>query len=126
MAGKLLTYPSASSRAATIQGDWESLAPALEAVVRVCPGAAPVVSIRGELDLAGADDLEYVVAEVILRHGPDLIIDASGLFFCDARGLGALVRCANEVGRAGGRFTLANPSDRLRRLVRIVHLEGLL
>lgn len=126
MAGKLLTSASVSGPAATVREGWDSLAPALEAVVCVRPGAAPVVWVRGELDLAGADDFEYMVAQVILRHGPDVIIDASGLSFCDARGLGALVRCANEADRSGGRFTLANPSDRLRRLVRIVHLERLL
>jgi anti-sigma B factor antagonist len=85
-----------------------------------------VISVRGELDLAGVDDFECMVAEVILRHGPDVIIDASGLSFCDARGLGALVRCANEAHRSGGRFTLANPSHRLLRLLQIVHLQRLL
>jgi anti-sigma B factor antagonist len=92
----------------------------------VCPGTTPIVSLRGEIDLAGTDALESLVLEVILRHGPDVVIDASGVVFCDARGLGALVRCANEAGRAGGRLTLAYPSHRLYRLIGLVGLERLL
>ncbi|MCO5972976.1 STAS domain-containing protein [Actinoallomurus soli] len=90
------------------------------------PGAAPIVSLRGELDIAGTDALEDLVLDVLLRHGPDVVIDGFGVTFCDARGLGALVRCANEAGRAGGRLTLVRPSHRLRRLMRLVGLDRLL
>ncbi|GAB3987244.1 hypothetical protein GCM10029978_105220 [Actinoallomurus acanthiterrae] len=92
---------------------WQRLAPALRTIVRVRPGAAPVVSVHGELDIACASAFEDLVLEVIIRHGPDVVIDASGLSFCDARGLGALVRCANEARRSGGRLTLADPDRRL-------------
>ncbi|WP_345441420.1 STAS domain-containing protein [Actinoallomurus vinaceus] len=105
---------------------WERLAPALMTIVRVRPGAAPVVSVRGELDIACAGAFEDLVLEVIIRHGPDVVIDASRMSFCDARGLGALVRCANEAGRSGGRLTLTDPDHRLRRLLRIVHLDHLM
>ncbi|MEV5747896.1 STAS domain-containing protein [Actinoallomurus sp. NPDC052308] len=126
MAEELLTSPSASNRAVTVRENRQSLGPLLEAIVQVGPGAAPVVSLRGELDLAGADAFEELVLTVILSHGPDVVIDAAGLAFCDARGLGALVRCANEARRTGGRLTLARPSHRLRRLMRVVDLDRLL
>ncbi|MEV5705256.1 STAS domain-containing protein [Actinoallomurus sp. NPDC052274] len=117
---------SAFGRARAVREERESLGPLLEAIVQVGPGAAPVVSLCGELDLAGADAFEELVLNVILRRGPDVVIDAAGLAFCDARGLGALVRCANEAGRTGGRLTLARPSHRLRRLMRLVDLDRLL
>lgn len=123
MAGKLLTH---ASGATTIREHWEILAPTLDTAVHVRSGAAPVVAVHGELDLAGADAFERLVAEVILRHGPDVVIDGSGVTFCDARGLGALVRCANEAQRSGGRLTLSDPAQRLRRLVRIVGLDHLM
>ena len=126
MAENVLAYRSASGPATAALDGSERLAPGLRAAVRVRPGAAPVVVASGELDISSAVAFADLVTEVIVRHGPDVVIDATGISFCDARGLGALVRCANEAGRAGGRVTLSDPSPRLLRLVRIVHLDHLL
>lgn len=126
MASRLLTSTSTSKRNATAWEVREHLGPILEASTRVRRGTVPIVSLRGELDIAGADALEDLVLEVLLRHGPDVVIDASGLVFCDATGLGALVWCANEAGRAGGRLTVVRPSHRLCRLMRLVDLDRLL
>lgn len=100
--------------------------PGMEATVRIRSGAAPLVVARGELDIATARAFEELVIETALRHGPDVLIEGSGISFCDARGLGALVRCANEARRTGGRLTLVHPSHRLVRLLRIVGLDHLM
>lgn len=126
MAGRLLTSTSISKRNAPVREVRESLGPILEASTRVRRGTVPIVSLRGELDIAGADAFGDLVLEVLLRHGPDVVIDASGLVFCDARGLGALVRSANEARRAGGRLTLVRPGRQVHRLIRLVGLDRLL
>jgi anti-anti-sigma factor len=126
MARKPLTHRSAYDGTASGTEGRDRHVPAFETVVRVPPRATPVVAVRGELDLAVARAFEELVIGVIGRHGPDVVIDVSGLEFCDARGLGALVRCANAADRSGGRLTLARPGSRLRRLINLVGLDRLL
>jgi anti-anti-sigma factor len=126
MAGRPLIHPSAHGWAARKADFRERLAPVLEVAVHVRPWATPVVVVRGELDLAGVEVFEDLVLEMIDRHGPDVVIDVSGLVFCDARGLGALVRCANRADRSGGRLTLVRPGSRLRRVIRLMGLDRLL
>jgi len=95
----------------------------LEASVRVRREAAPVVAIRGELDIATAAVFGRLVNDAITRYGPDTVVDAAGISFCDASGIGALVRAANHARRAGGTLTLVNVSPQLGRLLRVVGLE---
>ena len=52
----------------------------------------PVVEVTGELDIATADLLDLHLHDVITRHGPArIVLDLSGLTFCDASGLRVLV-----------------------------------
>lgn len=95
----------------------------LEASVRVRRQAAPVVAIRGELDIATAAVFGRLVNDAITRYGPDAVVDATGIAFCDASGIGALVRAANHARRAGGTLTMINVPPQLARLLRVVGLE---
>ncbi|GAA3726173.1 STAS domain-containing protein [Salinactinospora qingdaonensis] len=82
----------------------------------------PYVHVTGELDLATADELADELIGVIERHGPDTVVDLSGVTFCDARGLAALVRVANHAENAGGRLVIASLSPCVARLLRLTGL----
>jgi anti-anti-sigma factor len=81
------------------------------------------VSIRGDLDLATADRTVRFVTDVIDRHEGIVSADLSGLAFCDACGLGALVRIAAHAEQTGRVFELTNPSRALSRIMRITGLD---
>ena len=51
-------------------------------------------------------------------------MDLTALAFCDARGLGALLRMASCAERAGCPFALASPRPSLLKLMRITGLDG--
>lgn len=91
--------------------------------MRPVPGAVSVVTVAGELDIATQGVLGAVLTDVLARYGPDIIVDASAISFCDARGLSALVRGANRAERAGGSLTVVGMSPSLRNLLRLVGLE---
>ena len=59
------------------------------------------VALRGELDLATADRVVGYVSDVIDRHDGPVIADLHDIAFCDACGLGALVRIVSYAERAG-------------------------
>jgi anti-anti-sigma factor len=81
------------------------------------------VSIRGELDLASADRTVRFVTEIIDRHEGTVSADLSGLTFCDACGLGALIRIAAHAERAGRALELTKPSRAVTRIMRITGVD---
>jgi anti-anti-sigma factor len=52
------------------------------------------------------------------------LLDLTGLSFCDARGLGALVRIANNADAAGCRYALIAPQPPVVKLLRIGGLSS--
>jgi anti-anti-sigma factor len=86
---------------------------------QVCPDGMATVAIRGELDLATADRTAHYVTDVIDHHDGPVRADLSGLAFCDACGLGALIRISAHADVAGRRFELTRPSAAVARVMRL-------
>ena len=82
-----------------------------------------VVAIGGDLDLATADRTVRYVSDVIDRHDGPVSVDLSGVAFCDACGLGALIRIAARAEQAGRLLELARPSRTVTRIMRITGVE---
>ena len=74
-----------------------------------------VLSVQGELDLATADSLYQRGRAAIGCGGQLLLLDLTDLSFCDACGLSALVRIANEAEAAGCRYGLVASRTALGR-----------
>jgi len=80
------------------------------------------LTFAGELDAASADQAYRCVRDTIDTSGGRVILDVAGLSFCDARGLGALLRMRTHARRAGSSLYLLMPSP---RLVKLIHITGL-
>lgn len=85
-----------------------------------------VIAMRGDLDLATVDRVVRYVSDVIDRHDGPVSADLRGVAFCDACGLGALIRIAAYAERAGRRLELLRPSRALTRIMRITGVDELL
>jgi anti-sigma B factor antagonist len=83
-----------------------------------------VVTIRGDLDLATAEPVVRYVKKIIDRHDGPVSADLSGVAFCDACGLGALIRIAAYAEQAGRRLVLARPSRAVARIMRLTHVDS--
>jgi anti-anti-sigma factor len=75
-----------------------------------------------ELDLATADGLAAQGC-AIAGHAGVLLLDLTSLSFCDARGLSAFVRIANQADRAGCRLALIAPQPPVAKVLRICRLD---
>ncbi len=93
---------------------------------RISADGHAVIALRGDLDLATVDRVVRYVSEVIDRHNGPVSADLHGVAFCDACGLGALVRIAAYAERAGRRLELIRPSRALTRIMRITGVDRLL
>src|SRR4051812_1039323 len=79
------------------------------------------VTVRGELDVAGAPQLEAVV-EQACRADRLVILDLSRLQFIDASALGLLMRAAEATSRTGAELALL-PSPAVWRLLSLCALH---
>jgi anti-anti-sigma factor len=78
---------------------------------------------RGELDLATADSLAAQGHAAIARHTWLLLLDLTGVSFCDASGLSAFVQIANHADKTGCRYGLIAPQPLVAKLLRITGLD---
>lgn len=87
------------------------------------PGAGiEILRAPEELDLATADGLAAQGC-AIAGHAGVLLLDLTSLFFCDARGLSAFVRIANQADGAGCRLALIAPQPPVAKVLRISRLD---
>jgi anti-sigma B factor antagonist len=98
------------------------LADMLTLSCRLSQTGQATVTFAGELDAASADQACQYVRDVIDAHGGQVLLDMAGLSFCDARGLGALVRMSRHAGQAGASLHLVAPPPRLMKIIRITSL----
>ena len=90
---------------------------------RISQTGQATVTFVGELDTASADQACEYVRDAIDAHGGQVLLDMAGLSFCDARGLGALVRMSRHAGQAGSSLHLVAPPPRLMKIIGITGLE---
>ncbi|MEW2275361.1 anti-sigma factor antagonist [Streptomyces sp. SID685] len=80
-------------------------------------GTGPVLHVAGELDYDQASALRERVERLDLHAGQKLIIDLSGLEYCDSTGLTALLAARQYASAANADTVLtAVPADTLRIL----------
>jgi anti-sigma B factor antagonist len=90
---------------------------------QILPTGEAAVQIGGELDVDTTDTAFRYVQKIINRRRGPVVVDLAGVRFCDAQGLGALVRMANYAERAGCPFLVTGPSPMLTKLIRITGLD---
>ncbi|MGW4958293.1 STAS domain-containing protein [Nonomuraea sp. NPDC004186] len=78
-----------------------------------------VMEIAGELDLATAEPLSTLVNAVVADACSQLVLDLSGISFCDMSGLRALRICGETAHASGVALELIGLPDRVLRLLTI-------
>jgi anti-anti-sigma factor len=83
-----------------------------------------VIRLRGEIDMAGVDDLQSAV-EPHLAPGQTVVLDLSCVTFADSTLLKVLQRAHGKVSNVGGALLVRNPSDQVRQLLSLGDLDHL-
>jgi anti-sigma B factor antagonist len=78
---------------------------------------APLLSVRGELDLASSPALEEQFEQALAETPALVIIDLRELEFMDSTGLSVLIRAHQRTQEAGQRLAIVNGSRQVRRLL---------
>src|ERR1700735_4863224 len=90
---------------------------------QVSPDGLVTVAIRGDLDLATVDRTVRYVTDVIDSCDGPVIADLSELAFCDACGLGALIRVNAYAGQMGRKLELTSPSPAVTKIMRLTQVD---
>lgn len=80
------------------------------------------LAVTGELDVFTAAEVRRQLHDALERGGTRFMVDAAGVAFVDASGLGELVRLRNAVTPVGGTVTFVAASPAFRRAA---HVAGL-
>jgi anti-anti-sigma factor len=94
----------------------------LELAHEVTTDGKATVQLRGELDIATADQAFAYLCDVVDSQQGPVTVNLAGLTFCDAAGLGVLARVAGHARRSGHSVELAAASP---SLLRIMHITGM-
>lgn len=89
-------------------------------------GALLFVRLDGELDIASSDLLARHLSGLSSREHPRIVVDLAALKFCDAAGLGALVKVSRLAAARGGWLRMSGARPRMLRLMLITGLSGTL
>jgi anti-sigma B factor antagonist len=87
------------------------------------PAAVIVLAVSGELDLATIVTFKDAVGDRIVDGGAPVVLDLTGLSFCDSTGLGSFVGLHRQASAAGTTLALAAPRKRIADLLKISGID---
>ncbi|WP_116026632.1 STAS domain-containing protein [Thermomonospora umbrina] len=82
-----------------------------------------VVTATGELDLYTAPRLQTALATVLHDRAVSVVVDLSGVEFCDSTGMNVLLGAMKRLNDRGGSFELAGPRPSVRRIFQVTGLD---
>lgn len=86
-----------------------------------------VIGVSGEIDLATAPRLREQLVRLVTEHaGRIVVVDLSGVTFCDSLGLGVLVGAQRRARALGGELRLVVPGGRLADAFSMPGLDAVL
>src|SRR6202451_2561667 len=85
-----------------------------------------IVTTAGEIDLYTAPKLQTDLAAIIDDAAPAarIIIDMSGVEFCDSTGMNVLLSCLRHVRERGGELEIASPKPAVRKILQVTGLDS--
>jgi anti-sigma B factor antagonist len=86
----------------------------------------PVLTVRGEVDLASAPKLAAAMTELMDRGYTNVAVDLGSVEFIDSSGLGVLVGSLRRLRDDGGDLVLRAASPAVTRILELTGLDGLL
>ena len=82
------------------------------------------MALAGEIDLYTAPRLQSELAAALATEQPvRLVVDMSGVEFCDSTGMNVLLAAHRRAREQGGYLELARPGPAVRKILQVTGLE---
>jgi anti-sigma B factor antagonist len=86
-------------------------------------GGHAVVTATGELDLYTAPRLQAALAGLLREQATRIVVDMSGVEFCDSTGMNVLLSAMKRLKEQGGALELAAPRPAVQRILQVTGLD---
>ncbi|GAA2446974.1 STAS domain-containing protein [Actinomadura vinacea] len=86
-------------------------------------GGHAVVTATGELDLYTAPRLQTALAGLLREQVDRVVVDMSGIDFCDSTGMNVLLSAMKRLKERGGTLELAAPRPAVKRILQVTGLD---
>jgi anti-sigma B factor antagonist len=83
-----------------------------------------VIELFGELDMAGTEELEGVIAQAKKSSAVTILIDLSGLEFIDSSGIRILLSASGGFGPGTDRIRFLRGSGQVDRAIELCGIDG--
>ncbi len=84
-----------------------------------------VMSVGGEIDLYTAPRLHGELVTALSGGGPvQIVVDMSGVEFCDSTGMNVLLAAQRRAREQGGDLELASPRPAIKKVLQVTGLES--
>ncbi len=87
-------------------------------------GDHTILSVSGEIDLYTAPTLQSELMSALSPGQVRLIVDMSGVDFCDSTGINILLAAHRHARERGGELQLASPGSATRKVLQVTGLES--
>lgn len=86
--------------------------------------SGPVIEVTGDLDHYSAPEIRRLLPGLDIGRGQQLVVDLSGLTFCDSSGITVLLAARNHALASRATIVLAAVPDMISRTLSIVGLDA--
>jgi anti-sigma B factor antagonist len=93
-------------------------------VERLVGGEYGVATVRGEIDLAGVDELREALHQLIVSGARHLVLDLGRVTYIDSTGLGVLVGACRRAQSHDGSLAVVGARPRLLSIFKLTGLTG--
>ncbi|MDA2811388.1 STAS domain-containing protein [Nocardiopsis sp. RSe5-2] len=83
-----------------------------------------VVTVRGEVDLYTAPQLHSALVDALDDGAHRLVVEMSGVEFCDSTGMNVLLSAMKRSREQGGDLVLAAPRPAVTKILEVTGLDG--
>jgi anti-sigma B factor antagonist len=87
-------------------------------------GDHTVITVAGEIDLYTAPKLQSELMTALGASPTRLVVDMSGVDFCDSTGINVLLAAHRQARERGGELQLAGPGSATRKVLQVTGLES--
>jgi len=88
------------------------------------PDDSVILTVRGNLDVDSGTVLTTALDQVLSRPVPRVVVDLSGVEFCDSTGMNVLLSCLRRVRERGGELEIASPKPAVRKILQVTGLDS--
>ena len=85
-----------------------------------------LVALKGELDLACANNLKEELYKAVEEKFADVVIDMTDLEYIDSTGIGVLVGLMKKLRTDGKDIKISNAKDNVKRIFKITGLDQII